>query len=576
MVVLQDIIWPRLVPINKTPTSESIPASFPSSQSNLVKTLGARIEANEEISRQESLEGSRSSTPTLQIAEFSSHQIPPTAIAPMEGPSDNTPANPGIDTQDTSVLGPYALPPSPVTPFQTVENSSLSHRRVATPMVMANVGPAGSAADETESYPKSRWSFAQFRYGSDRKESFDTSMQALIQSRPDSPIGGKEAPPMKNMAYLGANDYFGPYIEITSPTGSSKDGRDKALRTQSNFSDPFWETTSSKLLSRPQSPIGDKTPQMVTAPASPLVPADRHNLNDMSYDGVGVVDTAVRDFVTDPDPNACPDAEHGLRRSRSSASDTRPDTECGLTPEGTSPQLAPLTGKVTMTNIYGLPVPVLVTPTSDVPELSITFEAGRGFNAPKVSGAPDFQNVPETSSTHRAAGGPSAPKFPGASNRPDIPGLPDVPNLSDGLYLPGGPVLPDVLRTPDVPNLPDVLYLPDVSGLPEVPISSAKLPSLAAPADLTGALPAPGTPSKPFRMSKVAKRGVQRSIRMGRRAVLRERVLKIAIGRQLAKPTAAALKLISKGIEINVTDVQGAVPDIQGAVPVPLPVPMPL
>lgn len=558
MVALQDIIWPRLVPIHKSSTPKSTPGSSESSRSNPVKTLGAQIEARQEIPRQRSSEGSRSSTPTPHISDFNSHQIPPTSIPSMEDPSDRTAAGEGIDTEGTAILGPYALPPGPVTPFQAVENSSLSHRRAGTPVIVAEVGPADSAADEVDSYPKSRYSFAQFRHGAGNKESFDTSMRALIQSRPDSPIGGREAPPINNVAYHGANEYFGPYIEITSPTGSSKDGIHHALRTQSNFSDPCWETASSRFLSRPQSPIGDKTPQMVTAPASPMVPADRHsNLNDMSYDGVGLVDRVVRrkKGVKNPDPSACPDAEHrppGPRRSESAASDICPDNECARTPGGTSPNLAPLTGKMTMTNIHGLPVPIQDTSTSDVPDLSIPTEAAGGFNAPKASGPPGLPNVPDVPITRRAVGGPSTPKLPGAPNRPDI------------------------LGSPAIPNLPHVLYLPDVPGVPQVPISSAKLPSLPVPADLTGALPAPGTPSKPFRVSKMAKRGVQRSIRMGRRAALRESVLKLVVGRQLAKPTAAALKLISKGIDVTVPDIQGIVPvpDIQGAVPVPVPMPM--
>jgi hypothetical protein len=112
---------------------------------------------------------------------------------------------------------------------------------------------------------------------------------------------------------LPPNDYFeAPRIEISSPLVALKvfkDGRHKALRTRSNFSDPCYETASTRNMSRPQSPItGDKSPQMVTAPESPEFPADRRSdLSDMSYkyDGLGLGETAVRDFAMITGPDAC-------------------------------------------------------------------------------------------------------------------------------------------------------------------------------------------------------------------------------------------------------------------------------
>jgi hypothetical protein len=153
---------------------------------------------------------------------------------------------------------------------------------------------------------------------------------------------------------------------------------------------------------------------------------------------------------------------------------------------------------------------------------------------------------------------------------PDTPPVLDVPEVSGTT---GGLGAPDVPKLPEEPNLPGAPTLPDLPTLPQVPINSAGLPSLGLPNDITGALPAPDTPTKRVRARGMAKRGVQKSIRMGRRAALRKPVLYVILGRQLGKPTHSALKLISKGIDVVIPDIQGAAP-VAAPLPVP-PVPIP-
>jgi len=348
MVVWQDLTWPHLVPIDEPKTSHSTPNSLTPERPNPARTLLAQIQATQEASRHSSFGGGRSSTPIFhtitdvllpQISQEPVHEpsvstrvletlLPQLDPAEVEIFSNSSPEivnsstslrqTRSARTEGEAIAASYTLPPTPFTPFRVfVENSSPSHRRPTSPIVLARAGPADSAADSSDSYPESRWSFAQFQYGN--RESFNTSVQALLQSRPDSPIGGQKAPPMMKGSHspgkieLPPNDYFGPpRIEISSPPVTSKpfrDGKPGALRTRSNFSDPCYETASTMNMSRPQSPItGDKSPKMVTAPESPGFPADQRSiLSDMpyDYDGPGLGETAVRDFAMIPDPDAC-------------------------------------------------------------------------------------------------------------------------------------------------------------------------------------------------------------------------------------------------------------------------------
>ena len=99
-----------------------------------------------------------------------------------------------------------------------------------------------------------------------------------------------------------------------------------------------------------------------------------------------------------------------------------------------------------------------------------------------------------------------------------------------------------------------------VASLPLVP---------GVPTDGTGQLPLPGTPpSKASKNSKKKGKG-KMIVRKGRTIVCNKAVLSIVLGRQLAEPTFQALKLLSKDIPVDVTE-------LKDAAPVPAPVPTPV
>ena len=63
----------------------------------------------------------------------------------------------------------------------------------------------------------------------------------------------------------------------------------------------------------------------------------------------------------------------------------------------------------------------------------------------------------------------------------------------------------------------------------------------------------PKSPKKDRKRGR-ALRGGQKAIRKGRSLILKRPVLAVVVGRQLSGPTAQALKLISKGVPLDVGD----------------------
>jgi len=92
------------------------------------------------------------------------------------------------------------------------------------------------------------------------------------------------------------------------------------------------------------------------------------------------------------------------------------------------------------------------------------------------------------------------------------------------------------------------------------------------PVDVTGQLPTPTIPkSKGSKRKKALKKG-QKLVRKSRAKLIRRPVLVIILGRQLGKPTAFALKQISKGVQLD--DIAADAVTVPG-VPIPVPVSVP-
>jgi len=242
---------------------------------------------------------------------------------------------------------------------------------------------------------------------------------------------------------------------------------------------------------------------MVTAPESPDLPADRRgNLSEISYDGPGLggSDIIIRDFAVNSETDACPDDEcvKAAIEEPAKMPDACPDMECAGSAPSVQPKIAPIPllgdENVPMTNIDELPVPILDSRSGSPPIPDL----GKVANASKIA------------------------KGLGAPTDTELPNIPTVSSVDT--------------RIPSIPGVPK----PSI-GLPEPGIPAIRIPT----APSSGRLPAPApiwTQPKRVRVRGVAKRGWQKSVRMGRRTVLRKPVLNIVVGRKLAGPTSDALK----------------------------------
>ncbi|RDW74014.1 hypothetical protein BP5796_07456 [Coleophoma crateriformis] len=161
-----------------------------------------------------------------------------------------------------------------------------------------------------------------------------------------------------------------------------------------------------------------------------------------------------------------------------------------------------------------------------------------------------------------------------------IPAAPEIPSASE---LAKAPNMPMASKAVDVAPDPTVLHGPlavppaGSLGVPENSIAASRLPSPKVP-EAPGAPEAPGIPlvtvpdlpppspgkQKQNMCKRLANKG-KRVTRKGRGLLLRKHVLVFILGRQLAGPTAIALKQISKGLALaSASDTIGA--------PVPVPI----
>jgi len=292
MVALRDLSWPHLVPIRRQSTASSTPRPLkkPVSAKNLIDQIqtaqqsrrrssegdcpanlpfqtgtGLQLSVPDSALTSRHLDGdlhskieeiiAKAPSTNMQTAVKSQGTSPePPFLLPelslgadVESMSGSTPnavdislltdstAKSTADARAESATDSYFFPPRlSEVPVENSDPQSHAHRPPISPT--ASTEAADSAADDSNGFPSSRLSFARFQFGS--KASFNTSMAPLVPSRPDSPIGGLEAPPMRKQVSLGnralsPKGFAAPLIEITSPTPRSaccEEGGVKALR----------------------------------------------------------------------------------------------------------------------------------------------------------------------------------------------------------------------------------------------------------------------------------------------------------------------------------------------------------
>ena len=206
-----------------------------------------------------------------------------------------------------SVIDATELPNLPDTPF-TSPRVAIAHRRTPSPLVLA-VDAAADGLEGQSHIPDSPLNLTQFELGG--RPSFDTSVRDLVQSRPDSPIGGQAAAPMAptkpkrsfNVGTLVTQGRLPPRIEISCADDEPccEDDMNKPPKSRSRASE---SQGSENLPPRSETQTGSvgNTPSMVTAPESPRV----HCRTDNS-DGINDIDdrrltvTDVRDFALTTD-----------------------------------------------------------------------------------------------------------------------------------------------------------------------------------------------------------------------------------------------------------------------------------
>ncbi|KAH8657608.1 hypothetical protein BGZ60DRAFT_135065 [Tricladium varicosporioides] len=322
MVVLGGITWPRLVPASRPVVPEDTSGTV--TRSDSVEALMALVEREKEVHEpRRSSEGDLLAYPFPRLSPFpldhqeswnnvlvttkvtiSSQSVEDSSRAPTR----STPlllrrASPPADfsaEQQAAILASFATLP---TPPQTDDEEGSLLLNPQSPIFKA-VGDAVDDLGILPPPPDTEVELTQHNIGS--VASFNTVMRPLVQSRPDSPIGGIEAVPMKQPAFasVGTRAVRGsdqssngpPRIEITSPTdhsrGCSAAINTRALRSCSNFSEPCYETPNSRYIPYPPSPKSEDspTPVMVTAPGTPSRRVD-NTRSDFSLDGPSQTDT---------------------------------------------------------------------------------------------------------------------------------------------------------------------------------------------------------------------------------------------------------------------------------------------
>ncbi|CAG8975486.1 hypothetical protein HYALB_00004805 [Hymenoscyphus albidus] len=207
--------------------------------------------------------------------------------------------------------------------------------------------------------PTTPLEFAQFPYS--RKGSFDTSMMTLIQTHPDTPIGGYEAAPMAIIYPVSSRRvvderrrYETPRIEISPPETTYNPGRREQLRSSSSSSYEYqtYEALVDGNISHSQSSqssSGNTYCCSLGKQEKPVPPIDRR---DSCF--AAECPTHVEKWISDVDNNGPP----------------IPATDGANTPPLTSASDPPITAIHHDTTPPTAPLPIPVeTPAAPEPEL---------------------------------------------------------------------------------------------------------------------------------------------------------------------------------------------------------------
>ena len=504
-----------------------------------------QIETADTEARPRSSEGDRPRTTTSRTMSQASTEPHFRASGPdlTDKEPDNTlPTFSGLEME--AILGPYAciptppegsgggigldfnphLPPWPVTankreesPIEAAElpllpdtplaspQLNIAYRRSPSPLVMA-VDAAADGLEELSRLPDPTLGLSQFELGS--RPSFDTSVRDLIQSRPDSPIGGQEAVPIaikpkrsfnvRTLVIAQARPLTRTDVSCHDSEPCGEDDMNKPRKARSAVSES-QDSTDTRIENRPPRSAmvhqtSDTSPPMITAPESPRShsrtdgsdldgPTIHYQAGGSDTDGVGLVVTDFRDFALTSDG------------SRSKKTSKVPDADPGPVQKG--------------------------VPDPDFCEDCVSPRS----NAPK-----------------------QAPT--------------EVPSGLDGQAFSGlrGPAIDSVGKTIPPPAVPKDAGKKNVTGKKD---ASGK-GDAGLPVDVTGASPAPGTPKPKKRQRLLIKGHV--AIRKCRGVVFRTPVLAMVVGRQLAPTCSLGLKMISKGVPFELPKI------VPAAVPAPIPV----
>jgi hypothetical protein len=513
MDALRRLSWSQFRPISHPQTSQSSQTTTPStlSRSSSVKDLVHQIESNQEHLHRASLEKARPQSPmgsSLGPHPASSHLRAMSPAPEAKNPEQIVPRK-VVKFEGDSMLGSYlqlpALPKGLGGDFGREFVGGFVQSRLA-----QAVDSAADDSDELLSIPDTPTGYARFGFIS--RESFNTAVQDLVQQSPDTPIGGEIAAPMKRpsnvgtLAINGSRVYLdGPQFDVSSPPNilDLDSGMDQALRARSNFTDSFQEPNELKA----RASTGPSSPTMITAPQSPKV-GGRNEMTSFSVDGPGGGGTDIRDFAQQP--------------AQMDGSPPLPD--CCVSPRSVVSDICIYNDMDTS----GAKENLREAPLGPVPEFSLDKSYAR--ETASMSGVP----------VSKGAIGARAANAQGVTVIVE-----DV-----GSKGPNGPSLPQALNT-----MGEVEFQESVP-----PLDLPQAPALGLPMDGTGQLLPPGTPlaKKDPKRKKVIRRG-QKVIRKGRGFILKKPVLAVVVGRQLSGPTADALKLISKGVPVDASDLAGAV-----------------
>jgi len=344
------------------------------------------------------------------------------------------------------------------------------------------------------------------------RQSFNTSVLALIQLMPDSPIGGVEATPSKRSFNVGTintqnlSPHTGPVALEHTPQRRNRDK--KQLKVANSSENSGEKTRAENWPLRPPTPTSETSVRMVTVPGSP---SGKHQAdNDAEYDDprpTFPLRTAIKDLGR---PTAFFD----------------PDEE--------------------------------ISPNSIVPTTCDFSRLDGPMSIPTIA----LEGHPKPSTS---PGGLAPPELPTRQKSPvSLDNLDSILEPSTNADGPKAPLGVDAVHDLDVPTAPNAS--PGVPGILED--ATGDLPSPETPLKENGK----GKLKEHNEKRRNSKEKLLKGIRKSRGKLVRTPVLAVILGRQLAGPTSNALKTIGKGLPVDPLEIISSIPagpGVKTAAPIP-------